>query len=163
MEIGTTKWVRLLNKIAALMNSSSNAALPKGTTPNEIWFNRANLDRPEISDKRKRQLERRANAVLGLHDNPIETSSSSDNSESEISYDKSSDEETVLSRLHQMVRKSQDQYNQHMIKKKGGVLIKYRKGQVVLLKIPKKNRKNIEAERLPCRVWEIKNKVYTIT
>jgi hypothetical protein len=106
MEIGTTKWVRLLNKIAALMNSSFNAALPKGTTPNEIWFNKANLDRPEISDKRKRQLERRANTVLGLHNNPIETSLLSDNSESEISYNKSFDKETVLSRLHQRVRKS---------------------------------------------------------
>jgi hypothetical protein len=160
METGTTKWVHILNKIAALMNSSSNAALPKGTTPSEIWFNRANPDRPEISDKKKRQLKRRANTVFGSHDNPIETSSSS---ETEISYDKSSDEERVLSKLHQRVRKSQDQYNQRMIKRKGGVLIKYRKGQVVLLKIPKKTKKNTEAERLPCRVWEIKNKVCTIT
>ena len=47
-----------------------------------------------------------------------------------------------------------------MIKKKKGVLIKYRKGQVVLLKILKKNKQNIEAERLPCRVVEVKQKVY---
>ena len=39
------------------------------------------------------------------------------------------------------------------------MIIKYRKGQVVLLKIPKKMRQNIEAKRLPCRVVDIKNKV----
>jgi hypothetical protein len=82
------------------MNSFFNAALLKGTTPNKIWFNKANLDRPEIFNKRKRQLKRRANTVLGLYNNPIETSSSSDNSESEISYNKSSDKERVLSRLY---------------------------------------------------------------
>ena len=163
MEIGIIKQVHLFNKITLLINSSSNAALSKGTTPNEIWFNRANLNRLKISDKRKRQLERRTNTVLGLYNNPIKTSLSNNNNKSEISYNKSSDEETVLSRLHQRVRKSQDQYNQYMIKKKGGVLIKYRRGQVVLLKIPKKNRKNTEAERLSCRVQEIKNKVCTIT
>jgi hypothetical protein len=82
------------------MNSSFNAALPKGTALNKIWFNKANLDRLEISDKRKRQLKRCANTALSLHDNPIETSLLSDNSESEISYDKLSDKEMVLSRLH---------------------------------------------------------------
>lgn len=46
-----------------------------------------------------------------------------------------------------------------MIKSKGGVIIKYRKGQVILLKIPKKMKQNTEAERLPYRVVEIKNKV----
>jgi hypothetical protein len=46
-----------------------------------------------------------------------------------------------------------------MIKKKKGVIIKYRKRQVVLLKIPKKNKQNTKAERLPCRVADIKNKV----
>ena len=110
MEIGTTKWVHILNKIPALMNSSSNAALPNGTTPNEIWFNRANPDRPEFSGNRKRQLEHRANTVFGSYNNSIETSSSSDSSESEIPYDKSFDEERVLSKLHQRFRNSQDQY-----------------------------------------------------
>jgi hypothetical protein len=82
------------------MNSFFNAALLKGTTLNKIWFNKANLDRPEIFNKRKRQLKRCANTVLGLYNNPIETSLSSDNSESEISYNKSSDKERVLLRLY---------------------------------------------------------------
>ena len=69
----------------------------------------------------------------------------------------------ALSELHQRVKESQDQYNLRMINKKKGVLIKYRTGQIVLLQIPKKSRKNIEAERLPCRVLEIKKKVSKYT
>jgi hypothetical protein len=82
------------------MNSFFNAALPKSTTPNKIWFNKANLNRPKISDKRKRQLKRRANTLFSLYNNPIKTFSLSNNNESEISYNKSSNKETVLSRLH---------------------------------------------------------------
>jgi hypothetical protein len=159
METRTKKWVYLLPKIAKIMNSSTNKALPKGVTANEVWFNRTETKWTEISERRKKANERRSQTTPGAHDNSIQSSSSGWESETRSS-DKSSDtDDKELSELHQAVKENQTLYNLHMIKKKKGVLIKYRKGQVVLLKIPKKNKQNTEAERLPCRVADIKNKV----
>jgi hypothetical protein len=91
-------------------------------------------------------------------------SSLSDEVSSKVEEEEVSEsDEEELSEFYQAVKESQDLYNQQMIKKKKGVLIKYCKGQIVLLKILKQNKRNTEASRLLCRVLEIKNKVRKTT
>jgi hypothetical protein len=159
-----TKWVFLLPRIAKIMNSSSNIALPKETTPNKVWFNRSESKWPEISERRKKVTKRYKSRTFGGHNNPIQCSSSSNKvSSKEEKEEVSESDDKKLSEFHQAVKKSQDLYNQQIIKKKKGVLIKYRKGQIVLLKIPKQNKRNTKALRLPCHVLEIKNKVRKTT
>jgi hypothetical protein len=65
-------------------------------------------------------------------------------------------DEIELSALHRRVKWNQDLYNLRMIKKKEVVVIQYLRGQIILLKIPKKNKQNVKAKRLPCRVIDIK-------
>lgn len=143
MESGSKGWVALLPRIAKIINSSTNRSLPRSVTPNEVWFNRATATWPEISQKSQKKLDRRARSVNGAQDQELP---SDDDDDDEESQDNSADdnkaedvhEATVQSLLHQHVKADQANYNNQMIKRKGGVIIKYRKGQVVLLKIPKK-------------------------
>ena len=130
--------------------------LPRGVTPNEVWFGRTKPTRLDLTKRQRNRIQRHTETVEGGHENLLlieSTEESTKESSTEDNY-----EEVDLSELHQRVRDNQDQYNLRMIKKKKGVLIRYRKGQIVLLQIPKKNRKNIEPERLPCRILDIKNK-----
>jgi hypothetical protein len=78
METGTKKWVFFLLRIAKIMNSFFNAALPKGTTPNEVWFNRLESKWPEISERRKKVTERYESQTFGGYDNLIQCSLLSD-------------------------------------------------------------------------------------
>lgn len=162
MELGIKTWVHLLPRIAKIINTSHNRALPKAVTPNEVWFGRADVDWPVISEKRQRENAYRAETIAGAHDNPLPLISE-DEEEIDENDDRDEEEEVheaiILSALHKRVKENQILYNERMIKSKGGTIIKYRKGQVVLLKIPKQVKQNTEAERLPCRVAEIKNKV----
>jgi hypothetical protein len=101
IETGTKKWVFLLPRIAKIMNSSSNAALPKGTTPNKVWFNRSESKWPEISERRKKVTKRHESRTFGGHNNPIQCSSSSDEvSSKEEKEEVSESDEEELSEFH---------------------------------------------------------------
>ena len=53
------------------MNSSTNKVLPKGVTPNKVWFNRTETRYTEISKRRKKANERRSQTTPGVYDNPV--------------------------------------------------------------------------------------------
>jgi hypothetical protein len=80
------------------MNSFSNAALPKETTPNEVWFNRLESKWPEISERRKKVTKRYKSRTFGGHNNLIQCSSLSDevSSKEEKKEVSESDEEELL-------------------------------------------------------------------
>jgi hypothetical protein len=46
-----------------------------------------------------------------------------------------------------------------MVKKKGGQVIQFKKGDIALLAIPGKHRQTTEPDKLPCRVLKKVNKV----
>ena len=108
METGTKEGVSLLPKIAKIINTSTNEALPRGTTPNEIWFGRAEANWPEISEKRRELNIRHTKRIPGAHNNSA-SSSSSEGSKSEEEQDQVSDN-MELSELHQRVKENQDLY-----------------------------------------------------
>jgi hypothetical protein len=45
---------------------------------------------------------------------------------------------------------------------KGGEILAYKVGQIILLVIPLKNRLSIEATRLPCRILTVIKGAYTL-
>ena len=51
IETGTKEWAHLLPKPASIINTSSNEALPRGTTLNDVWFNRSELESLELLEK----------------------------------------------------------------------------------------------------------------
>ena len=126
MELGIKGWVELLPRIARIINTSTNRALPQGVIPNEVWFGRTDINWPEISERRRKQNTHCTEAVVGAQENsfPSEESEESENDEDETDKEEVH-EAMVLSALHQRVKENQDLYNKRMIKNKGGVIIKY--------------------------------------
>ena len=83
------------------MNSSSNTALPKETTPNKVWFNRSESKWPEILERRKKVTKRHESQTFDGYNNPIQCSSSSDKiSSKEEEKEVSESDEKKLSEFH---------------------------------------------------------------
>ena len=132
------------------MNTVCPESLPHGVTPWEAWFGRPLITWSERAAKIAQNAEARQAHQLDSDDSSaLDTSDLDEFSTEEIN---SEAEEQELSKLSQRIKEHQKLVAQRMIRKKGGASSLYHSGDIMLLAIPKKNRLNTEATRLPCKV-----------
>jgi hypothetical protein len=159
-DTGIQSWLQLLPLIIWVINTTVTPALPRGSTPYEVWFGR----KPPTDFLDYRESARRVRIALG---GEVESNNNSNSKSGEDSFftkggveQEEAGEEMILSELTKRVIEYTRKQRENMVKRANSKALKYDIQEIATLQIPKQYRFSIESGRIPVRVLGKTPKVY---
>ena len=135
---GLRKWASLLPELALVINTTTSKALPRYTTPYEVWFGR----KPHWIGPQSQESSNNSNSNTST-----DTSDNDDDEEEER-------EDLVLTEIEQRVAQNNVRLHAQIVKANSSDTIKFVAGSVATLWIPIKIRLSTKNTRLPVRIMD---------
>jgi hypothetical protein len=151
-DTGIQSWIQLLPLITWVINTTITPALPRGSTPYEVWFGR----KPPTDFLDHRESARRARVALRGEVKSDENGSSESGEDSFFAEEGVEQEEVaeemILSELTKRVAEHTRKQRENMVKRANSKALEYDIQEIATLQIPKQYRFSTESGRILVRV-----------